>query len=142
MKRYLKTLAICFVATFGIMFSSCDKEPENNGNDDNNGQQTASIIGNWLADRVIQNPGEHQVDMTNWYSNFQLTFEEDGTLIVNDGINETAMQWTLDGDNLAFIQAPGVDPVTYIVQELTQTKLVMVHGTGTDYVTVWELHRN
>lgn len=132
---------LCFVASMSLIFAACEKPEDPNGNDP--GQPTmASILGTWEADKVVQNPEtEHPVDMTTWYQNFQLTFLEDGTLITSDGINESTMAWTLDGDQLAFIQVPGAQPVMYIVRTLTETNLVMETGTGSDYVTVWEMHR-
>lgn len=144
----MKKMLYCLMASMFLMIGSCQKDPVTN-NDNNNTEAgggehntTASILGHWKLDSAIQNAGGNDIDITNFYGvEFHLIFEEDGTLITTDGINENPMQWSLEGDQLAFIQVPGADPVMYLVKVLTDTQLVIENGTGTEYVTVMTLHR-
>lgn len=150
MKKLLCFALLCLAATMGMMVASCQKEdvvtPSVTDSTDTTPdvpEPTFTIIGHWGLDQAVQYVGENEIDITPFYGEgFQLTFSEDGTLLVSDSLNnETEMTWTLDGDQLGFIQAPGLDPVMYTVIELTADKLVLENGTGTDYVTVMTLHR-
>lgn len=155
MKKRLCNYLFILLAFVGLTFSACD---HNNSTDPNEGTNTEepntdnpntddpattySILGTWKLDLATQYTPTNDIDMTNFYgTNFRLIFQDGGILIVNDGINSTNMQWTLEGDQLAFIQAPGMAPVMYTVKQLNETNLVIENGTGTDYVTVMELHR-
>lgn len=144
----MKKILYCLLACMFLMFSSCQKDPvtpNDNNNTETGGEEpaiTASILGHWKLDSAIQNANGNDIDITNFYGiEFHLIFEEDGTLITTDGINENPMQWSLDGDQLAFIQAPGLAPVMYLVKTLSETQLIIENGAGTDYVTVMTLHR-
>lgn len=142
----MKKILYCLMACMFLMLGSCQKDPvNNNDNTENGGEEpniTASILGHWKLDSAIQTVGGNDIDITNFYGvEFHLIFEEDGTLITTDGINENPMQWALEGDQLAFIQAPGLDPVMYLVKKLNKTQLIIENGTGTEYVTVMTLHR-
>lgn len=146
----MKKMLYCLMACMFLVFGSCQKDPiETNTNTNNSSETggedsdiTASILGHWQLDEAIQTANGTDIDITNFYGiEFHLYFEEDGTLITSDGINQNPMQWSLDGDQLAFIQVPGADPVMYLVKTLTDTQLIIENGTGTDYVTVMTLHR-
>lgn len=150
----MKKIFYCLLACMFLMFGSCQKEAivddntnvtDTATNDDNTGGEedlTASILGHWKLDSAIQDADGNEIDITNFYGlEFHLYFQEDGTLITSDGNNEVPMQWTLDGNQLGFIQVPGADPVMYLIRELTETQLVIENGTGTNYVTVMTLHR-
>lgn len=151
MKKILGFAILCFVATMGLMTASCQKEEaiepivtdsNNDTTPDTPPEPVYTIIGHWELDAAIQEVGENQIDITPFYGeHFYLTFEEDGTLITSDGMNNVEMTWTLDGDQLGFIQVPGADPVMYTVTELTAETLVIVNGIGTGYVTTMNLHR-
>lgn len=146
MKKRLCNYLYILLAFLGLTLAACDHNNGGEGsNDDPNTEEPtnqASIIGNWLLDKATQYNSVNEVDMTNFYGeHFHLIFKEDGILVVDDEINTSSMHWTLDGDQLAFIQAPGVDPVMYTVKQLDETNLVIESGTGTEYVTVMELHR-
>lgn len=136
MKKNTFSLLLCLFLCLGMTLVSCDKpEPEEP-------DVTYSIIGHWKLDNAFQETPYNHVDMTNMYGqNFQLIFKEDSTLITTDGINETEMQWTLNGDQLGFIQAAGMAPVMYTVLKLTKDSLSIENGSGTDYVTTMNLHR-
>lgn len=151
MKKTHIVFVACFFAIFALMMESCHKDDPtivpivdttadtNTGDTDDS---DVSIVGQWELTVATQYVSGNPIDVTPFYGeHFYLTFEEDGTLITSDGINEVAMQWTLNGSQLAFIQAPGLDPVMYEVTTLTQENLVIVNGKGTDYVTVMELVR-
>lgn len=147
MKKTLYLLLIGLVTFAGFTMLSCD---HNNGTEpetpivDPDPEPEASILGLWYLENATQYVGENSnpVNMTPMYGeNFSLNFLEDGTLIASQAGNQATMEWTLDGENLAFIQAPGMDPVMYIVRSLSLDKLVIENGTGTDYVTVMELIR-
>lgn len=149
MKKHTFSFALFIMMSLGLMLSSCEKEPGLTPNSEiptkpNSSEPDMyfSIIGHWRLDKATQLANGNEVDMTNFYTqNFQLIFLEDGTLITSDGINESEMQWTLDGDQLSFIQAPGIDPVMYIVRVLTDTSLSIENGTGTEYITTMDFHR-
>lgn len=155
MKKNLFTYLFCLLACTCMTLASCDKpepivpgpgEEEQEGEGGQGGQDTVatySILGHWNLDYSTQQAGDNFFDNTAFYgNNFQLTFEEDGTLIVADAYNTTDMQWTLDGDQLAFIQAPGADPVMYTVKKLTADSLDIENGTGTDYITTMHFLRD
>lgn len=148
----MKKFFFCLVASLFVAFAACEKTPEGTpeGNDSIPGgienpdgpAITASILGHWQLDQAIQNANGNDVDITNFYGiEFPLYFEEDGTLITSDGINQNPMQWTMDGDQLGFIQVPGSPAVMYTIKRLSDTQLIIENGTGTDYVTVMTLHR-
>ena len=138
MKKIFSLLLLVSLMALTPCFVSC-------GDDNPSDTPTAeepSILGRWSLDKATQLANGNEVDVTNFYgTNFCLTFLEDGTLITSDGINDVPMHWELDGVNLNFIQAPGMPPVAYIVQLLTDTQLTIVNGTGTDYVTTMEFSR-
>lgn len=151
MKKNLLAYLFSLMACVCMLLASCDKpEPIVPGpgeeEQEGGGQDTVatySILGHWNLDYSTQEVSGNLIDNTAFYGvNFQLTFEEDGTLIVADAYNTTEMQWSLDGDQLAFIQAPGMDPVMYTVKELSAEKLIMENGAGTDYVTTLYMHRD
>lgn len=148
MKKNLLAYLFSLMACVCMLLASCDKpEPIVPGPGDEEGQDTTvvtySILGHWALDSAMQNVGGNNIDVTAFYgTNFQLTFEEDGTLITSDGINEVPMQWNKEGDQVGFIQAPGMDPVMYTVKELSAEKLIMENGAGTDYVTTLYMHRD
>lgn len=153
MKKQLSFAVFCFVALMGLMLVSCNKEdvvvPDPN---DTTGTTDSvpeipeepeyTILGTWALTDAIQDVSGNQIDVTPFYGeNFQLTFEEDGTLILSDGNNVSTMSWTLDGDQLGFIQVPGADPVMYRVATLDAENLVIINGEGTGYVTTMNLKR-
>lgn len=149
MKKYAFLVILSIFMGCGLLFSSCEKEPDPTPNpeipaDSNTDDPivNVSIIGHWRLDKATQIANGNESDQTNFYSqNFQLTFLEDGTLITSDGHNETAMQWTLEGDQLGFIQAPDAAPVMYMVKVLTEQNLMIENGTGSNCVTTMEFHR-
>lgn len=150
MRKRFTFVSLCFVALMGLMVASCGKEdvitPDTNDstpvNDTIPEEPTYTIIGSWALDEAFQDVSGNIIDVTPFYGlSFQLTFEEGGRLLVSDGNNVSEMQWTLDGDQLAFIQAPGVDPVVYHMTVLDAEKLTIVNGEGTGYVTTMNLHR-
>lgn len=147
----LKTM-VCLMAMSSMLCFSCGKDPEPQIPDtdtivtdepqDPDQPQEASIIGHWRMVKVTQHVGDNDVDLTPMYGeNFQLTFCEDGTLITSDGVNDVTMQWTQDGLNIAFIQAPGAAPVMYLLIALTEEDLVIENGAGSDVVTDMEFKR-
>lgn len=128
-------LTICLLALAPTFVSCGDDNPTE-------GPNQTSIIGRWSLDKATQSANGNDVDISNFYGeHFFLTFLEDGTLITSDGNNEATMQWALDGENLDFIQAPGLTPVRYLITLLTNTKPTIVNGSGTDYVTTMEFSR-
>lgn len=152
MKKKFSFAAVCLLALMAMIAVSCHKEddytPVTNdttvANDTvpDTPEPTPSILGKWKLDSAIQNVSGNEIDITNFYGyEFFLTFLEDGTLITSDGINDVEMQWTLDGDQLGFIQVPGAAPVMYLVEVLDTERLVIVNGAGSDYVTTMTLHR-
>lgn len=134
MKKTAQILLLSLVASMSLMFGSCkDPNPE---------PEQISIIGSWVMDKAIQIAEGNEVDLTNMYGEgFTLTFQENGVLITTNSLSTAEMQWTLDGDLLAFIQTPGAPAVNYIVRELTEENLTIENGTGTDYVTTMYFHR-
>lgn len=151
MKKKLGFAVVCMAALMGLMVVSCNKEEDTTPivNDTTptdtipeNPDPEPTILGKWKLDIAIQNVSGNEIDITNFYgTEFFLTFMEDGTLITSDGINEVPMQWTLEGEDLGFIQVPGADPVMYKLQVLEDEKLVIANGVGTDIVTTMTLHR-
>lgn len=103
--------------------------------------ETYSILGHWIMEKATQNSNGNEIDMSNFYVNFQLIFEEDGTLITTDDINQSEMAWTLEGDQLGFIQVPGAEPVMYTIKKLTADELDIENGTGSNVVTLMEFKR-
>lgn len=151
MKKTFSIAMLCLAVVLGISMVSCGKENvEPIVNDTTNTdtlpgedpEPVYSIIGHWELLSAIQDVSGNEIDITPFYGeHFYLTFMEDGTLLTSDGINEVPMSWTLEGDQLAFISAPGADPVMYTVVELTENSLVIENGTGTGYVTTMTLKR-
>lgn len=147
MKKF--TLLFSFILLLGcvFLFSSCEKEPiptpESEISSDSDSEEPVeepSILGHWRMDKATQWANGNESDITNFYTqNFQLTFLDDGTLITYNGIHETSMRWLLEGDQLSFIQAPGMDPVLYTVRVLTAQNLSIENGT--DVVTTMEFHK-
>lgn len=137
--------ALSLLLCGGLLLSSCEKEssPEIETPSEPTPGEPAdepSILGHWRLDKATQWSNGNESDITNFYTqNFQLTFLEDGTLVTSDGNHETPMQWTLEGDQLSFIQAPGMAPVVYTVQVLTIQNLAIENGT--DIVTSMEFHK-
>lgn len=149
MTKNMRNYLFILLAFFGLTLVSCDPtptpEPDPTPTDDPQVEEPTAdptILGAWLMDKATQYTPFNEVDMTNFYgTTFSLTFEEGGRLIVDNGIDVTDMQWTLEGDQLAFISAPDIAPVMYLVKTISDTSLVIENGTGTDYVTVMEFHR-
>ncbi len=152
MKKSFLKFAVCFAALAVLALASCKKENEpvvtppadTTHQHEDPTPDPALILGTWKMDKATQYVGQNPdgVDLAPMYGeNFCLTFLEDGTLVTSDGINESRMQWTLEDSQLAFIQATGIDPVMYLLKELTETRLVIENGTGTEYVTVMEFDR-
>lgn len=151
MRKVFVFAAFCLVATLGLMVSSCGKEEEplTPVVDDTTAdtipvtpENTPTIIGVWHMIEATQDVQGNVVDMINFYGeNFCLTFMEDGTLITSDGINDAQMQWTLEGNQLGFIQAPGAPAVMYELRELTDERLVIVNGVGTGIETTMIFER-
>lgn len=151
MKKSSLPLLLCLLLGLSLSFVACEKpepdptpvpdpEPEQPVIDDP--VEEVSIIGRWKMVYAFQVYSNNQTDMTNFYgTNFQLIFEENGNLITTDGLNEAQMQWTLDGDQLGFIQAEGMTPVMYTVRNLTQDSLSIENGTGTPIVTTMNFVR-
>lgn len=150
MRRQLSFAILCFVALMGLSLAACHKddvvvpEPNDTTNvtDTIPEEPTYSIIGTWKLDSATQDVSGNLIDITPFYGEeFYLTFREDGELITSDGTNEVSMDWVMEGDQVGFIQAPGLDPVMYTVATLTADSLVLVNGEGTGYVTTMNLHR-
>ncbi|MCQ2274975.1 MAG: hypothetical protein MJZ86_09310 [Bacteroidales bacterium] len=150
MKKIFSIAMLCLAVAVGVSMVSCGKEKVepivNDTTTDTlpgeNPDPVYSIIGQWELLSAIQDVTGNPVDITPFYGeHFYLTFMEDGTLLTSDGTNEVPMQWTLEGDQLAFISAPGAAPVMYTVVELTENSLVIENGTGTGYVTTMTLKR-
>lgn len=151
MKKNSLPLLLCLLMGLCMAFVSCEKpepdpepvpvpEPEQPVIDDPVVEY--SIIGNWKMVSAIQITPNNQADITNMYgTNFQLIFEEDGTLITTDGINSAEMRWMLNDNQLAFIQAEGAEPVLYTLLSLTSDSLSIENGTGTDVVTIMNFVR-
>ena len=144
MKKRNFSFLLCLLMGLCVAFVSCEKpepDPEQPGTEDPI-VEDASIIGCWKLDNAVQVSPTNTMDLTNIYGeNFYLTFMENGTLLVEDRYNQTQMQWTLDGDQLAFIQAEDEAPVMYTVKTLTIDSLSIVNGAGTDYVTTMNFVR-
>ncbi|MCQ2280582.1 MAG: hypothetical protein MJZ49_07260 [Bacteroidales bacterium] len=141
MKKFTLFFAFSILLSCGLLFSSCEKEPTPETEiTSEEPVEEPTILGHWRMDKATQLAYGNEIDITNFYTqDFQLTFLEDGTLITSNGMQETAMQWTLEGDQLSFIQAPEMDPVIYTVRELTLQNLSIVNGT--DFVTTMEFHK-
>ena len=146
MKNLKFSFLLCLLLGLSVAFVSCEKpepepeQPEQPVIDDP--VVEVSIIGHWKLYNAMQVTPLNQSDATNFYgTNFQLIFEEDGTLITTNGTNSTQMQWALDGDQLSFIQAEGMDPILYTVRKLTVDTLSIENGTGTDFVTTMNFVR-
>lgn len=155
MKKSTFSLLLCLLMGMTMAFISCEKpepepdpipvpEPVQPTNDDPDPEPVVeySILGHWKMVSAFQVTPNNQADITNMYgTNFQLIFEEDGTLITTDGIHSVEMRWTLNGNQLAFIQAEGMEPVLYTVLNLTSDSLSIENGTGTDIVTTMDFIR-
>lgn len=155
MKSKILKLALCLTASMLMTFAACQKEEPaiadtttdtvgqgQEGGQEGGGNDTiqASIIGKWMLIKATQYIPGNEVDMTPIYGEYcYITFEEGGNLIYENNLSSTNMEWTLEGDQLAFIQAS--NPTMYVVKTLTDTDLVIEHGAGTENVTVMELQR-
>lgn len=150
MKKILYTMA-CLVAA--LCFVACGhNEPNepNKPNEGDNGNVTPTdyatvILGHWVLESAYQDNGSaNPVDMTPMYggSAFQLTFQEGGVLLCDNGVEQAEMAYTIEGDIVNFIQAPGADPVPYLIKQCDETTLVIVHGVGSDYETTMTLKRS
>lgn len=141
MRKIALLFALSLLLCGGLLLSSCEKEPTPETKIPSEEQvEEPSILGHWRLDKATQWSNGNESDITNFYTqNFQLTFLEDGTLITSNGIHETPMQWTLEGDQLSFIQSPEMEPVVYTVRLLTMQNLAIENGT--DIVTTMEFHR-
>lgn len=149
MKKIIFSFLLCLLFGLCVALVSCEKpepdpvqpeQPEQPVIDDP--VEEVSIIGHWKLYSAMQVTPLNQSDATNFYgTNFQVIFEEDGTLITTNGVNSTQMQWALDGDQLSFIQAEGMDPVLYSVLKLTADTLSIENGAGTDFVTTMNFIR-
>ncbi len=146
MKKILYTM-MCLVAVLCLVAcKNKPNEPEKPG-EGNEGEKSYAelIIGTWTLESALQdNGGDEPVDLTPMYggSDFVLTFQEGGVLITSNGIEDAQMEYTIDGNKVNFIQAPGADPVEYLIEQCDETTLVIVHGSGSDYVTTMTLKRN
>lgn len=140
MKKNIKTLIFCLVAILGLTMVSCSKE--NSSNNGDSSQYKELIIGHWRLDAATQHTEEYDSDYSPVLggTEFQLTFKEGGKLILFQLGNTAEMEYTLEGDQLGFIQAPGVSPVMYTITLLNQTNLTIKNGDDTAY-TIMELHR-
>ncbi len=158
-----RTFFLCLLAVLSFALVSCDKPepdpepdqptpvepipddpdiPDNPVSEDTTSAYSTMLLGKWVLERATQDVSGNVVDITNFYgSYFSLLFEEDGTLITANGIEDATMQWTLDGDQLGFIQLPGMDPVMYTIKKITEDELDIENGAGTEYVTLLELNR-
>ena len=153
-KLFLK-FAVCFAAVALLALASCKKENDPvvtppsdtvSQNDDGDDPEEPSILGKWEMDKTTQyqyyGSDTMVIDQTNMYGeHFYLEFREDGSLITSDGINESQMWWELDGTDLAFIQVVGAAPTMYVLLELTQERLVIENGAGSNIETVMEFDR-
>ena len=150
MKKYAFITILSLFMGSAFLFSSCEKEPLpdaetpteeiSDESDTDDSDETFSILGHWRMVQATQVVSGNVIDITNFYTqDFQLIFEEDGTLITTNGVSETPMQWTMEGDQLSFIQATGMEPVIYTVRTLTAQNLVIENGT--DIVTTMEFQR-
>lgn len=145
MRKIALLFALSLLLCGGLLLSSCEKEPSpeiETPSEPTPGEPAdePSILGHWRMDKATQLAYGNEIDITNFYTqNFQLTFLEDGTLITSNGIHETPMQWTLEGDQLSFIQSPEMGPVVYTVRLLTMQNLTIENGT--DIVTTMEFHK-
>lgn len=165
MKKVLFRFMMCLMAVSALTFVSCNNDDDDDKDNRNHGTQTettsgtetgttgeeenggeeqgASLIGTWKLDKATQYYSNGIVsDYTPMYGeNFHLRFEEDGTLITFNDLYQSPMTWFREGNDVGFIQAEGMDPVMYSIEELTETRLVLENGNGGDIITVMELIR-
>lgn len=144
MKKTFLTLMLCLVAAGAMMLTSCKKE-ENTPNNNNNNQteQEASIIGHWHINNATQQDPYNTVDYTVVLGyEFQLIFQEDGTLITTNGTYDNEMQYVMDGNKrVGFVQSPGMDPLWYNILELSDNKLTLQNGEIADGQTTMYFDR-
>lgn len=150
MKKILYMMACLVAALCLVACGHNEPTPEDNPNQGDNGDVTptdyaTAIIGHWVLESATQvNGSDNPVDMTPMYggSAFQLTFQEGGVLLCDNGVEQAEMAYTIEDNHVYFIQAPGANPVDYRIDECSETTLVIVNGYDSDIVTTMTLKRD
>lgn len=159
MKRNSFICIVAVLACFGLVFGSCQKDDPITPIDPTvdtadvidttvpidttitHLDTVATLLGHWIATDVNQLAGGNFVDMTSWYSNFQLIFEADGTLITTDNINTTEMGWTYANGIVGFIQVPGMPAIDYHIMYISADSLSLQDQRDPNYITTMNFKR-
>lgn len=119
MKTIKKIMMAMFVMACMGLTVSCNKDNDNGGNGGNDNSYSAMLVGTWQIDQASTN-GQ---DITPFLSNIQLSFNANGTGLMNDGgeTHNNDFTWSISGNTITVVTSHDVH-MEFTINNMTATE--------------------
>lgn len=119
MKTIKKIMMAMFVMACMSLTVSCNKDNDNGGNGGNDNSYSAMLVGTWQIDQASTN-GQ---DITPFLSNIQLSFNANGTGLMNDGgeTHNNDFTWSISGNTITVVTSHDVR-MEFTINNMTATE--------------------